>query len=233
MFDKKIIICESLFYEYARQLGETERRKHKRRIKKYISLEAYKPFEILHMDRTKIPIKNTNGIWLNLIADNYSRAILAYIITMKSNSKHTLNNLILAINTHNLHATNFRLVTDDGSENKGDVKQFLITMPNITHEIAQKDIKQSNSMIEAINKQLKYRYFSKKEYDSINEFVADCKLAIETYNNRPRKLHLGNTPLQVLTGCEVDLVEYQLHKIQTRQERIEENRNFNCMKTFY
>lgn len=233
MADKKVIVCESLFYEYARFLGEAERRKPKRFIKKYIPLKAKNPFEILQMDRTKIPIKNTKGVWLNLIIDNYSRAILSFLITTKSHSKHTLKNLQTSIKTHNLINTPFKLVTDDGSENKGYVKQFIKLMPNITHLIAQKDITQSNSMIEAVNKQLKYRYFSKKEYQSIEEFIIDCNNAITTYNNRPRKIHIGQSPLQVLNGNEFTLFEYTLLKDKTRKERIIENQNFNCLKAFY
>lgn len=233
MADRKVIIGESLFYEYATTLGETEKRKSKRKNKKYLSLKATHPFEIIHMDKTKISIKNTMGIWVSLIADNYSRTILGYTINFSSHSKHTLQNLKDVLTQHNLYHKSFRLITDDGSENKGEVSQFLKTQSQINGQIAQKDITYSNSMIESIIKQLKYRYLTKFTFDSVEELISELNNAIVEYNNRPRKLHFGQTPMQVLNGHEIHIEEYNLLKENAREERIEENRNFNCLKAFY
>ena len=233
MADRKVIIGESLFYELASALGETEKRKPTRKNRKYLSLKASSPFEIIHMDKTKIPIKNTMGIWVSLIADNHSRTILGHIVNFSSHSKYTLQNLKETMMNHNLTEKSFRLITDDGSENKGEVRQFLKSQPLICHQIAQKDISYSNSMIESIIKHLKYRYLPKFSFDSVEELTNALNIAIEEYNNRPRKLHLGKTPLQVLHGNTITSEEYALLKEATRKERIEENRNFNCLKAFY
>ena len=88
-------------------------------------------------------------------------------------------------------------------------------------------------MVEAVIKQLKYRYLKKKEFDSLDELTNALNIAVETYNHRPRKIHLGKTPLQVLNGDEVDVSEYAQLKELTRMQRIEENKNFNCLKAFY
>jgi predicted restriction endonuclease len=138
-----------------------------------------------------------------------------------------------AIAKHNLLDNSFWLVVDDGSENKGKVKLFVKQNPTIKYKIAQKNIPYSNSMIEAVIKQLKYRYLNKKEFDTIEELIEAFTIAVEVYNNRPRKIHLGKTPLQVLNGDEVNLAEYAALKEQTRTERLEENRNFNCLKHLY
>jgi hypothetical protein len=57
------------------------------------------------------------------------------------------------------------LITDDGSENHGDAYKFTnnCQSPAIAHLIAQKTIAQSNSMIEAANKQIKYHFLYHKE----------------------------------------------------------------------
>ncbi len=233
MADKKVIIGKALFYEYASLLGETERRKVPRKKMIYEGLRAKKAKDIVHMDKTKFAIKNTNGAWANLIVDNRSRAILGLTVSVSSHSKYTLANLQEAIDKHHLLDKSFWLVTDDGSENKGEVRRFVKKHPKIKHKIAQKNIPYSNSMIEAVIKQLKYRYLKKKEFDSIEGLIEALSNVVEIYNNRPRKIHLGKTPLQVLYGDEVDVADYANLKEQTRKERIEENRNFNCLKHLY
>ncbi len=233
MADGKVIIGESLFYEYAALIGETERRKTPRKKKHYKGLRATNAKDIIQMDKTKFAIKNTNGAWVNLIIDNRSRAILSFLVCFGSHSKYTLANLKQAIAKHNLLDKPFWLVVDDGSENKGEIKLFVKQNPNINYKIAQKNIPYSNSMIEAAIKQLKFRYLTKKEFDSIEELTLAIANAVEIYNNRPRKIHLGKTPLQVLNGDEVNLADYAELKEQTRKKRIEENRNFNCLKHLY
>jgi hypothetical protein len=231
--DRKVLIGESFFYEYASLIGETEKRKTPRKNRWYKGLKADYPKAIIQMDRTKFTIKNGKRVWVNLIIDNYSRAILGFLVCESSLSKYTLMNFKQAISNHALLEKSFWLVTDDGSENKGEVSAFIKLHPNIKHKIAQKNIPFSNSMIESVIKQLKYNYLKKKEYDSLEELREAINTAIEIFNHRPRKIHLGKTPIQVLHGDEVDLKEFTALKEQVRKERIEENRNFNCMKQFY
>ena len=103
-------------------------------------------------------------------------------------------------------------------------------MPLIKHHIAQITIDFSNSMIEAVIKQLKYRYLKTDEFDSLEHLTECVNEAIIIYNNRPRKIHLGKTPLQVLHGdmpCKTELAELMDNM---RQKRLEENRAFNCLR---
>lgn len=56
--------------------------------------------------------------------------------------------------------SNCKLITDGGAENYGPITIWANAAqhPTIQHLIAQQDIVFSNSMIEAANKQLKYRF---------------------------------------------------------------------------
>ena len=68
------------------------------------------------------------------------------------------------------------LLTDDDSENYGEVKQWIKASnnPKVNHVIAQADIPYSNSMIEAANKQLKYRFLYHQkinDYSRLGEYV--------------------------------------------------------------
>jgi len=233
--DKRVIISDSAFYEFARFLGEDIRRRpiKKKRYKK--GLRAEKPKQIIHMDRTRFTVANNGNkpAWVSLICDNRSRAILGATIATGSHSRYTLDNLKETIAKHSLSDHEFWLVTDDGSENKGDVREYLKQYPNIKHKIAQLNIPYSNSMIEAAIKQIKYRYLKKREFDSLEELSTALAIAVEQYNNRPRKIHLGKTPLQVLAGDEQDVWEFKAIREQFRQQRLEENRQFKCLKTSY
>lgn len=231
--DKKVIICDGLFYELARFLGEAEKRKpvYKKKYKK--GIRAGKPKEIIHMDKTLFTTSDGKRPWAYLICDNKSRAILGLKLSIDSRSETALTNLKEAINKHHLLEKPFMLLTDDGSENKGMVKDFTNSQAKIDHRIAQIDIPYSNSMIEAIIKQLKYRYLKNKIFDNIYELEKALIKAVYDYNNRPRKMHLGKTALEILHGHEQGIDELRELKEQARLKRLEENQSFNCMKASY
>ena len=106
-------------------------------------------------------------------------------------------------------------------------------MPHITHQIAQITIDFSNSMIESVIKQLKYRYLKTDEFESIEQLTDFVYEAIIIYNNRPRKIHLGKTPLQILNEDEQCKTELKTLMEQLREKRIEENKEFKCLKVMY
>ncbi|MBE8225273.1 transposase, partial [Leptospira borgpetersenii] len=93
------------------------------------------------------------------------------------------------------------LLCDDGSENQGAVNGFL-DQPNlfIKKLIAQVDISYSNSMIEAVNKKMKYEFLFPKNPISFEEVINTLKDAVPGYNSRPSGVLFGFSPLQVLNG---------------------------------
>lgn len=231
--DEKIVVCEGLFYELARFRGETEKRKIKYQKVLKEGIRADKPGALIHMDKTLF--KNADGTrsWASLICDNKSRCILGHILHSKCGSVVTLANLKSVINKHELDKKPFMLLTDDGSENKGAVKQYTSSNKNIDHRIGQITIDFSNSMIESVIKQIKYRFLKKKTFKNFEELSSALNTAVENYNTRPRKMHLGKTALEVFNGQETDLSELKERKEQARLKRLEDNRIFNCLKAYY
>jgi putative transposase len=71
-------------------------------------------------------------------------------------------------------------LTDDGSENYGVAKQWIpgCDAPKIRHIIAQVHIQYSNSMIEAANKQLKYRFLY---HQQISDFSQNERLSQQSH----------------------------------------------------
>jgi putative transposase len=76
------------------------------------------------------------------------------------------------------------LITDDGSENKGELTKWLASSATLWKKIvAQVDIVQSNSMVEAANKILKYRYLFPKPIIDTSELTKTLAQAVENYNS--------------------------------------------------
>ncbi|EKR93808.1 hypothetical protein LEP1GSC163_2537 [Leptospira santarosai str. CBC379] len=94
-----------------------------------------------------------------------------------------------------------QLLCDDGSENQGAVDVFL-RRPGLFIQklIAQVDISFSNSMIEAVNKIMKYQFLFPKNLSSIQEVIQTLETAVPLYNSRPSGVLFGFSPEQVLNG---------------------------------
>ena len=86
--------------------------------------------------------------------------------------------------------SNVQLVVDDGPENNGSVNHFF-SFPGIKFKklIAQVDILQSNSMMEAANKRIKYDYLFTIELLDLEAVVVYIYSAIESFNNKPLKMY--------------------------------------------
>src|SRR5580693_3763954 len=98
-----------------------------------------------------------------------------------------------------------------------------VPIPKINHVIAQTEIHYSNSMIEAANKQLKYRflYHQKiKDYSSLGPYLKD---AIEDFNHRPHAILNGLTPIELLQGKSYDKETQNNFLSLAKQKRILEN----------
>ena len=122
------------------------------------------------------------------------------------------------------------LLTDDGSENYGITKQWLNRGGDlkIKHTIAQVDIHFSNSMIEAANKQLKYRFLYHQKIADFSQLEEYVSKAIEDFNNRPHAVLNGHTPMEVINGKSYDEEAKNKLLVLSRQARIIENQKLKC-----
>ena len=141
----------------------------------------------------------------------------------------------LSGDTRTFFSQSFIFITDDGVENFGVVSDFIeaVNSPSIRHLIAQKDIFFSNSMIEAANKQLKYRFlyhFHIPNHEQLKQFLGQ---AIRDYNNRPHQSLGGLTPFEVLQGAQVDkAAQSQAICIAQRQRILKNKLEKCCFPTF-
>ncbi|WP_149244320.1 DDE-type integrase/transposase/recombinase [Dyadobacter sp. 32] len=227
MREEKLHCCKSTFYKYCRLLNIT--RKPIRKPRNYKPLSSIAPFKILHQDVTIF--RTTNGVkhYIYVIRDNFSRAILACQASTVYNSdiaKQTLESVLQKFDLLNQAGS---LITDDGSENKGELTKWLASSATLWKKIvAQVDIVQSNSMVEAANKIIKYRYLFPKPIIDTSELTKTMAQAIENFNDMPSGSLHGLTPNEVLNGAIPNKHFFKIKIQQAKQDRIETNRRITC-----
>jgi putative transposase len=222
----------STFYKYVNLLhlkrsGMAHRRKHH-----YSGIRACAPLQIIHADVTIFRTVDNQKNYIHLIQDNFSRAILQPAVQRNCTAQTTFENLKVVYERH-LHPAgieNCQLISDDGSENYGPVKEFIANSrsPSMQHLIAQKDIEFSNSMIEAANKQLKYRFLYHHRIADYDALVKYVEQSVNDYNNRPHDVLHGLTPLEVLQGKIPNPHAYSNQIQQAKTTRFIENKKIKC-----
>ena len=83
-------------------------------------------------------------------------------------------------------------------------------------------------MIEAANKQIKYRFLYHQTIQIFEELENYVRLAVDDYNNRPYTALNGLTPIEVLNGKLPENVSYYTQIKEATQIRILENKRATC-----
>jgi len=223
--DNSAIMSLSSFRNYSNKfMPKRTLPKNIKKIKR-IGVRATKTFEKIHMDVTIYrPLDNTK-VYIYFIVDNFSRKILSWKASLDIKADISFQNLENACIKNNLFNNNTELIVDGGSENKGSVNDFILSRSNWRKIIAKKDIIFSNSIVEAVNKIIKYNYLFKKNLSNINELIKYLEYSVNDYNNRPHSV-LKLSPNDVVNGCSFDVENYKILIQNAKTKRI--NSNLNC-----
>ena len=222
----------STFYKYVGLLKLKRLLPKHRRKNHSTGIRATVPLQLLHADVTVFRTVDNVKAYIFLVQDNFSRAILQYAARLDCKAA-TMMELVSIVHAKYLQpaAINFcQLMTDDGSENFGPVQDFLLSAesPTLQHIVAQRDVEFSNSMIEAANKNLKYRFLYHKHITDFSSLCQWLPQAIEDYNNRPHDVLSGLTPLEVLSGKTIDKISSSRQMQTAKTVRIAENKKQKC-----
>jgi transposase InsO family protein len=228
--DGKLHCHISTFYKYCRLLNIT--RKQKRFKKNYLPLIASAPLQMLHMDVTLFRTADNVKQYLYVIRDNFSRAIVACSAATQYSAAIACNTLKTVLEKFGLMEKEGTLITDAGSENKGEVMQML-RQPGMLWKkiIAQIDIVQSNSMVEAANKIIKHRFLYKQLVADFEALTNKLPYIIDAYNNTPLMALSAYTPAEVLNGKIPDCKRFEKQFFAARKKRIADNQTFTCTDT--
>jgi len=220
------------FYKYVNLLKLKSPTQHHRRKHHRSGIRANAPLQIIHADVTIFQTADNKKNFIHLIQDNFSRTILQWAIRPSCKAQTTFENLntVYEKYLHPVGIENCQLISDDGSENYGPVKSFIENSqsPSIQHLIAQRDIEFSNSMIEAANKHLKYRFLYHHHIPDHDSLVKYVEQSVNDYNNRPHHVLQGLTPIEVLQGKSPSSHTYSTQIQQAKAKRFIENKKIRC-----
>ena len=186
------------WYKYLKLYGiERKFYKHKRKCYKR-GIRAKKVNEIWHIDITILKYGDGEKAYLQLLVDNYSRLIVAWKLSEKKTMDVTYKTILKSFN----FAPDFNgiLICDGGAENLGSLPRKLLIGKGIKQLVAKKDIRFSNSMVEAVFRQFKQKFYLKPSntYQSLYRLVYKF---VRQYNRViPHSSLEGGTPLEVFTG---------------------------------
>ena len=94
--------------------------------------------------------------------------------------------------------------------------------------IALKDIHFSNSMVEAVNKRMKYDFLLRQQLPGFEHVGRFLEIAVGQYNNRPYSALFGLTPYEVFYRATPDKTLFKPQMEHTRILRIAENKALDC-----
>ena len=117
------------------------------------------------------------------------------------------------------------LIVDGGPENNNRMVEAYLETVTIKKLIARVDVTFSNSMIEAVNKILKYRYLFRTSIPDLEHLQDAVSSAVNDYNARPHYALRGLTPDEAYRGETFDEAGYRLSLKLARQHRLSANRS--------
>lgn len=191
----------------------------------YTPIIASKVNEIWHADITVF--KTLDGVrhYIYTVMDNYSRFIHAWRIETVVSAEIRLDTIKEAVQNAfagTVPIDQIQLITDGGPENDNiTLKEFMTANQSfIKHDIALKDIIQSNSMMEAFYSIIKYRYLYLQKIHNGNELLAAFKALLEEYHFEKPHYALGiYTPSEVLNGKNPNQKFTQIFKEAAKKRR--------------
>lgn len=195
----KILSCGlDTWYKYMKIYKVTRITNKGDKKKKYLrGLRAEKVNQIWHIDVTEFRTIRGQKLYLQLIVDNYSRAIVSWKVSDSRGLELTLNSLKAVKENHGVP---IYLLSDAGKENANKVVRQILIGKGITQLIAKSEVVFSNSMVEAVFRQLKQKFILYK-LESKAALEKAISNFVQTYNFKiPHSSLKGGTPVEVFHG---------------------------------
>ncbi len=194
-----------------------------------IGIRASRVGEILHVDVTIIKLLDGTKVFVQAVMDNFSRKILSWRVSAALEPWRT-GELLKQAAAELLKAggRGMNLVADSGVENvKFDV---ALKDTGIGRILAQVEVSYSNSLIEALWRQIKHSWLFIHRLDTVATIEKLVAFYVEQHNTvLPQWVLKRRTPDEVFRGEAVDLPErlIEAHRVAIR-DRIEANRRLSC-----
>ena len=198
-----------------------------------IGIRASAPGQIWHLDLSVIKLTDGTRCYIQGVLDNFSRYILAWQVTTDYGGLRTAALIERAIAKAKELGIEVipNVIVDSGSENNNANVHQLVDAGRIVKTIAQIEIDESNSMIEALFLRAKHRYLYLKQLTSLEVLTGHADTYFHDSNNIiPHGALNGATPFEAITGKWTERVKEDLSQLarESRTLRIETNRALTC-----
>lgn len=236
MRKKNLVVSAFSWYKYAK--AYRIERKLVRKFRKITGLQATRPNEYLHVDTTFYPLNDDKEVCISFVMDNYSKIILGFHVAERNTFEIVRNSLRKALKVIARHPDVKKtghsfMVTDGGSENHNKkLNEFIakLTKHRITKIRALKDIRFSNSPVEAIHRIMKGRYLKNQRFANIKSLVAYLNWAVNDYNSqRPHYKHKYLTPHEAYFNIPLGF-EPRKRTLDAIKARVAGHKNAKCIQ---
>jgi transposase InsO family protein len=221
---------------WCRIVREKKLRPLQRRVcpaKPKIGVRAKLPGEILHVDLTILRLLDGSRVFIQAVIDNASRYVVAHCVSQYYGGLHTRDLLVAALGKAKQLAIVPNVYCDSGSENLNRDVDTLIESKVMTRTIAQIEVAQSNSMIEAFFRRLKHAWLFVHPLPNLSAVTQLTEQCIHDHNELiPHSALAGATPAEVFHGrwSEDDREKLEDRGRAARNARIQENRDAGCQR---
>ncbi len=194
----RVFAAPATRYRLARERGWRRPRTRVHPAKPKDGVRASKPDELWHIDMTVIRLLDGTKVYLHAVIDNFSRSILAWRVTESFSVATTVAILQEADRGAARPDELPTLVADAGVENVNSEVNGLIESASLRRVLAQRDVKFSNSLIEAWWRTLKHQWLFLNTLDSRASVSRLVAFYVEAHNGEiPHSAFHGQTPDEI------------------------------------
>ena len=198
---------------------------------KFSPLRAKFVNEIWHADITLFTTLDGIRNYIYTVKDNFSRKTLLWKVATSVSAQIRLETIQEALKFAFPDGEGeIRLVTDGGPENDNfTIKEFIASSQiSINHQIALKDIVQSNSMVEASYRCLKSHFLYGKKIANTEELIKYIDFYFHDHDFiRPHSAHKIYTPDEVYNGANPNVSLREVYR-EAGVRRREVNKSSGC-----
>jgi transposase InsO family protein len=188
-----------------------------------------------HVDTTFYPLIDGKEVCIAFVMDNYSKMILGFHVTHQRSwfvVKRALKQALVVAMQHPDQKESV-LVTDGGTENHNKrVDAFIEKLSGyrIKKVRALKDIRFSNSPVEAVHRTMKGRYLKNRKFESVKALFNFLQWAVKDYNElRPHYKHRPKTPAEVYFHKSLGF-DHKLRVKRALRQRLQVNKGVKCIQ---
>ena len=226
----KVFASAATWGRLVRERGWRRPRQRIHPAKPTVGIRATKPNELWHIDVSIIKLLDGTKTYIHAVIDNHSRKILAWTIDARLDPLATCAVLIEAGKCLCPGPDRPTLMADSGVENVNAAVDANLLESGIRRILAQVDVSESNSMIEAFWRSLKPNWLFLNSLDSMERLRSLVAFFVDAHNSQmPHSAFQGHTPNEIFAGSAPNLARDLANKrLDARQRRLAANRALSC-----